>query len=532
MGTYLSTPITEKNAESGESLDCPSTPVAWGVVDMQGWRKSMEDSHVAQTDIDVPAHHFEASHDPARHVDAKVFGVFDGHGGPEVARFCQLYLINVLTQQPTWQFESKTNAGVDEGTSPEPGDTDIGQALIAAFHSLDRMIHSQDHYDELVRLRAIKPDPKERRTVNSIPPVQPLVEQENTAISDVPKEDAGDVISSGEALDIPQENDTTSDQTEAPAAADTAADDDKKDDDSHEAVGKEEAAENDQNLDEENENDADDEIEVSNNAEPSPAGKVTSIFQRFLNLSAQQSGQIAVNVNDGLTPAPAGTDASTATQLGPRSANRPAIVQNGRLTCNLPDHPIHAGATAIIAVIVGRTLTVANAGDSRAVLCRGGDTIAMSFDHKPFDNREISRITMAGGFVNQFGRVNGNLNLSRSIGDLKYKQGPIPPSEQMITAEPDITQILLEPRDEFVILGCDGIWDCLTNEQAVEYVRQRIETKTPAEIGTEMLDDIISVDPRVTQGIGGDNMTIMVVDLQPHSRQYRESNVTVSPSEE
>ncbi|ACI65304.1 predicted protein, partial [Phaeodactylum tricornutum CCAP 1055/1] len=297
MGTYLSTPITEKNAESGESLDCPSTPVAWGVVDMQGWRKTMEDSHVAQTDIDVPAHHFEASHDPARHVDAKVFGVFDGHGGPEVARFCQLYLINVLTQQPTWQFESKTNAG------------------------------------------------------------------------------------------------------------------------------------------------------------------------------------------------------------------------NGRLTCNLPDHPIHAGATAIIAVIVGRTLTVANAGDSRAVLCRGGDTIAMSFDHKPFDNREISRITMAGGFVNQFGRVNGNLNLSRSIGDLKYKQGPIPPSEQMITAEPDITQILLEPRDEFVILGCDGIWDCLTNEQAVEYVRQRIETKTPAEIGTEMLDDIISVDPRVTQGIGGDNMTIMVVDL-------------------
>jgi hypothetical protein len=32
--------------------------LAWGVVDMQGWRKSMEDSHVAQTDINVPAHHF------------------------------------------------------------------------------------------------------------------------------------------------------------------------------------------------------------------------------------------------------------------------------------------------------------------------------------------------------------------------------------------------------------------------------------------------------------------------------------------
>ena len=51
----------------------------------------------------------------------------------------------------------------------------------------------------------------------------------------------------------------------------------------------------------------------------------------------------------------------------------------------------------------------------------------------------MNRITNAGGFVNQFGRVNGNLNLSRSIGDLKYKQVPgIDPAEQKITAEPDI----------------------------------------------------------------------------------------------
>jgi len=53
----------------------------------------------------------------------------------------------------------------------------------------------------------------------------------------------------------------------------------------------------------------------------------------------------------------------------------------------------------------------------------------------------MSRITKAGGFVNQLGRVNGNLNLSRSIGDLKYKQIPgLTPAEQMITAEPDIIQ--------------------------------------------------------------------------------------------
>mgnify|MGYP006203521921 FL=1 len=91
----------------------------------------------------------------------------------------------------------------------------------------------------------------------------------------------------------------------------------------------------------------------------------------------------------------------------------------------------------------------------------------------------------------------------------------------MITAEPNIVQVILHPNDEFIILGCDGIWDCLTNEQAVKYVRERIDTKTPVEIGIEMLDEIISEDPRFTQGIGGDNMTIMVIDLQPQHQAYR-----------
>lgn len=84
----------------------------------------------------------------------------------------------------------------------------------------------------------------------------------------------------------------------------------------------------------------------------------------------------------------------------------------------------------------------------------------------------------------------------------------------------------LKDDDEFIILACDGIWDCLTNEQAVKFVLERINTSTPTEIGVEMLDKIVSKDPRETQGIGGDNMTVMIVDLLPHTRSYRDN---VSP---
>ena len=136
MGTYLSTPVTEKCEESGESTECPEVPCVWGVVDMQGWRKSMEDAHVAVTDIPLPG-----ADNSETKSDGKVFGVFDGHGGPEVARFTALYLVSVLTQQSTWK-EGIIDAPVaSEGNASE---SLVGQALRSTFHALDRMIDDQD----------------------------------------------------------------------------------------------------------------------------------------------------------------------------------------------------------------------------------------------------------------------------------------------------------------------------------------------------------------------------------------------------
>lgn len=108
---------------------------------------------------------------------------------------------------------------------------------------------------------------------------------------------------------------------------------------------------------------------------------------------------------------------------------------------------VQAGCTAVVAVKFGNELYVANAGDSRGVLSRGGKAVALSEDHKPAHETERMRIIAAGGFLSEIGgvcRVNGNLNLSRAIGDLKYKSNvELPAKDQIITAQPDIRKVRL-----------------------------------------------------------------------------------------
>ncbi len=95
------------------------------------------------------------------------------------------------------------------------------------------------------------------------------------------------------------------------------------------------------------------------------------------------------------------------------------------------------GCTANVILITPTTYYVANAGDSRSVLSREGKAVALSEDHKPDSPIEEARIKKAGGVITM-GRVNGGLNLTRSLGDFDYKRKPLPYDEQMITCKPDV----------------------------------------------------------------------------------------------
>jgi protein phosphatase 1G len=192
--------------------------------------------------------------------------------------------------------------------------------------------------------------------------------------------------------------------------------------------------------------------------------------------------------------------------------------------CELADHPVSAGCTAVAVLQVGTTLFTANCGDSRAVVGRGNTPVPLSFDHKPASDTERNRIVNAGGFITEAQghfRINGNLNLSRSLGDLKYKQNPnCSPAEQMITAYPDITVHQIDPADDFMIIGCDGIWDVLSNEEAVHFVGERLNRGlAPGQICEQIFERCIATNPRETRGIGGDNMTCIIVQFDQENKK-------------
>mmetsp|Transcript_88106 Transcript_88106/g.221754 ORF Transcript_88106/g.221754 Transcript_88106/m.221754 type:complete len:360 (+) Transcript_88106:137-1216(+) len=191
-------------------------------------------------------------------------------------------------------------------------------------------------------------------------------------------------------------------------------------------------------------------------------------------------------------------------------------------------HPDWVGCTANVCLVRRDVIIVANAGDSRAVMSRRRQAVPLSEDHKPNLPREKDRIQKAGGHVErqQVGtnvqyRVNGNLNLSRSLGDLEYKKNKdLLPSEQMICGTPDVHIFRREVGDEFLILACDGIWDVMGNQDAVDFVHERLpaylEARRPLSgILEEMLDQCVSPDLVLTKGIGGDNMTAMLVLFDP-----------------
>eukprot|EP00413_Alexandrium_margalefii_P000908 CAMPEP_0204514834 /NCGR_PEP_ID=MMETSP0661-20131031/2292_1 /ASSEMBLY_ACC=CAM_ASM_000606 /TAXON_ID=109239 /ORGANISM="Alexandrium margalefi, Strain AMGDE01CS-322" /LENGTH=367 /DNA_ID=CAMNT_0051520113 /DNA_START=75 /DNA_END=1178 /DNA_ORIENTATION=- len=363
----------------------------------------MEDSHITISDLG------------GEHGGVSIFGVFDGHGGREVAHFVREHLPDEVRRQLR---------RIRDADGSVPATHAFGEALTQGFHTMDNMVRSREYERELLSLKQGPAKASQSAGSGSSSSGSSEGGEEE---SDTPKPRVVSVLQSSIQSDLAQARDRGS-------------------------LSKEEA---------------------------------TQVMMKMALLRRLENQGPAENPDAGAAD--------------------------------------NVGCTAVCILMSKTEVVCANAGDSRAVLCRNGQAVELSHDHKPNDAGERRRIEAAGGRVEEIPvgtrvhhRVNGNLNLSRSIGDLEYKKKPeLGHEKQMICSTPDIIDMPLTKDDEFIVLACDGVWDVKSNQEVCDFVGPRLKKgQDIPRIVEELLDDCIAVDPRETHGLGGDNMTCVVVQLR------------------
>eukprot|EP00186_Timspurckia_oligopyrenoides_P002573 CAMPEP_0182448016 /NCGR_PEP_ID=MMETSP1172-20130603/22701_1 /TAXON_ID=708627 /ORGANISM="Timspurckia oligopyrenoides, Strain CCMP3278" /LENGTH=474 /DNA_ID=CAMNT_0024644711 /DNA_START=272 /DNA_END=1696 /DNA_ORIENTATION=+ len=145
-----------------------------------------------------------------------------------------------------------------------------------------------------------------------------------------------------------------------------------------------------------------------------------------------------------------------------------------------------------------RTLYTANAGDARAVLSRNSCAIRLTFDHKANAPEEQKRIGQSGGFV-AANRVNGVLSVSRALGDHAMKY--------VVSCDPFYTEYELNDTDSFIIIACDGLWDVVSDDEAVQFVSEKLAKAIDPQVISRKLVKL-ALDRNST-----DNISVMVVKL-------------------
>ncbi|KAE9591845.1 hypothetical protein Lal_00038712 [Lupinus albus] len=158
------------------------------------------------------------------------------------------------------------------------------------------------------------------------------------------------------------------------------------------------------------------------------------------------------------------------------------------------------GSTAVTAILINnQKLWVANVGDSRAVLSKGGVAIQMSIDHEP--NTERGFIENKGGFVSNLpgdvARVNGQLAVSRAFGDKNLKSH--------LRADPDVEQDDIDSDSELLILASDGVWKVMANQEAVDIARR---IRDPQKAAKEVVDEALDRESK-------DDISCIVVRFKP-----------------
>ncbi|XP_023280765.1 protein phosphatase 1G isoform X1 [Seriola lalandi dorsalis] len=527
MGAYLSQPNTTKTSSDGGNSN-----MSYGFSAMQGWRVSMEDAHNCILEFDE---------------ETAMFAVYDGHGGEEVALYCSKYLPDIIKEQKTYK------------------DGKLQKALEDAFLAIDSRMTTEEVIKELVQIagRPTEEPPTEKVAEEDDLDTEEaaLLHEEATmtieellvrygqnrnavkhasAISAAAKkascphaETSGDKGEGGEGQkkeglngEVEEESNGKVKNAEGAACGSKLR--------ACRRIGGAEGSGAAADCGESGSSNGEEKAgKAEGDAGPScsslsskAAGDSKSRFFDDSEESEEGEEEEVSDEEDG-SEEEEGDSSEMEEEEDTEEGDEDSEDEEEEEMC-LPgmdgkEEPgSDSGTTAVVALIRGKQLIVANAGDSRCVVSERGKAVDMSYDHKPEDEVELARIKNAGGKVTMDGRVNGGLNLSRAIGDHFYKRNKaLPPEEQMISAMPDVKVLTLNEDHDFMVIACDGIWNVLSSQEVVDFISERIKpdqsgsARPLSSIVEELVDHCLAPDTS-GDGTGCDNMTCIIISFRPH----------------
>ena len=184
------------------------------------------------------------------------------------------------------------------------------------------------------------------------------------------------------------------------------------------------------------------------------------------------------------------------------------------------------GTTANIMLIRSGVIYIANVGDSLSVMYKNRKAYNLNREHQTIIESEKERVLKSGASIVGY-RINGMLNLTRAIGDLKFKSNyNLKRHEQSVISLPEITIIDNIDDIDFIIMGCDGVWDCVKRQLVCDFVDREIRenpNKNLSEILKVIFDKCVS--PVWGVILGTDNMSCIIIQFLHNGKNKGEDIV-------
>ena len=436
-----------------------------GVCEMQGWRKTMEDAAIVL---------------PNYEKNTSLFGVLDGHGGSIVSEFVSVNFKNILIRTKSYK-----NGKYE-------------QALAETFLLMDELLKNKHVNNFIYNTHNSKDKLSEIKKAETLSEKSTLVKlrfEAGTLEFDLDQLDLSDEGSSISATIYKQKPKLKSKE---------------------------------KNVDDNKDNSTIDDSRINQKGDIETDEKDIKniiIDDIFFAKGGKQ--------NASLNCLPTFEEIYDISQFELEIENKKNL--NLELTKNSSSHFLHytnyiakeMGTTANIMLIKNGIIYIANVGDSLSIMYKNKKAYNLNKEHQPIIESEKQRVLKSGATITGY-RINGMLNLTRAIGDLRFKSNKdLKRAEQSVIALPEITKIEDTEGIDFIIMGCDGLWDCVKRQMVCDFIDKEINANPHKKL-SDILEKIFDrcVSPVSGVILGTDNMSCIIIQFL-HSHKNLSEDIKI-----